>query len=183
MGARTENREQREGRPRGLLQGIASDEAEARGAAKESGAGGLRQRGGALACLDQRGDQQSARGGRGERLRQSRGEALEPGGQSAKGGSETASSLPEASGESMAESHREQERLESLSGDRLPWERGERLDQIRERREGGRGGASERGSEHENREQRTERRSLASIETIQRRRASGRPLLADCHIS
>jgi hypothetical protein len=103
----SQSREQREGRPRGLLQRIASDEAEARGAAKESRAGGLRQRGGALASLDQRGDQQSARGGRGERLWQSRGEALEPGGHRAKEGSETASSLPEASGESMAESHRE----------------------------------------------------------------------------
>jgi hypothetical protein len=61
----SQSREQREGRPRGLLQSIASDEAEARGAAKESRAGGLRQRGGALACLDQRGDQHSARGGRG----------------------------------------------------------------------------------------------------------------------
>jgi hypothetical protein len=56
----------------------------------------------------------------------------------------------------MAESQGEQERLESLRGDRLPWERGECLDQIRERREGGRGRASERRGEHES--QRTERR-------------------------
>jgi hypothetical protein len=68
MRTRAENRE---GRPRGLLQSIASEEAEARGAAKESRAGGLRHRGGALACLDQSLDQQSARGGRGERLGQS----------------------------------------------------------------------------------------------------------------
>jgi hypothetical protein len=155
-------REQRgERRPRGLRESIASEEAEARGAAKESGAGGLRQSGSLLSCLDQRLDQQSARGGRGERLRQSRGEALKPGGYRAKERSETASSLPEANGESMAESQREEERLESLRGDRLPWERGERLDQIRERREGGRGRASERRREHES--QRTERRRRSPV--------------------
>ena len=81
-------------------------------------------------------DQQSARGGRGERLWQSRGEALERGGYRAKERSETASSLPEARGESMAESQREEERLESLRGDRFPWERRERLDRVRQRREG-----------------------------------------------
>jgi hypothetical protein len=73
-------------------------------------------------------DQQRARRGGGDGLGQSRGEALEPGGYRAEERSETASLLPEASGESMAESQREQERLESPRGDRLPWERGERLD-------------------------------------------------------
>jgi len=61
----------------------------------------------------------------------------------------------------MAESQREEERLESLRGDRLPWERGERLDQIRERREGGRALSKRRG-EHEKRsgEQRGQRSGL-----------------------
>jgi hypothetical protein len=153
---------ERRGLPQGEARGRASEEAETRGAAKESRAGGLRQRGGALSCLCQRLDQQSARGGRGERLWQSRGEALEPGGYRAEERSETASSLPEASGESMAESQREEERLESLRSDRLPWERGERLDQIRERREGGRGRASERRREHESQRAREQRREASS---------------------
>jgi hypothetical protein len=148
---------ERRGLPRGEARGRASEEAEARGAAKESGAGGLRQSGSLLSCLDQSLDQQSARGGRGERLWQSRGEALKRGGYRAEERSETASSLPEASGESMAESQREEERLESLRSDRLPWERGERLDQIRERREGGRGRASKRRGEHESQRAREQR--------------------------
>jgi len=49
----------------------------------------------------------------------------------------------------MAESQGEEKCLESLRGDRLPWERGERLERVRERREGGRGRASERRGEHE----------------------------------
>jgi hypothetical protein len=78
----------------------------------------------------------------------------------------------------VAESHREQERLESSRGDPLPWQRGERLERVREGREGG---SPERRSEHENREQRG---GLAALpETIQTRRASGRHRLADCHIS
>jgi hypothetical protein len=36
----------------------------------------------------------------------------------------------------MAESHREEERLESPRGDRLPRERRERLDRVRQRRKG-----------------------------------------------
>jgi hypothetical protein len=103
-------------------------------------------------------DQQNARGGRGERPWQRSGEALEPGGYRAEERSEAASLLPEARGESMAESHREQERLESPRGDRLPWERGERLDQIREGREGRR---AERRSQH-GKTAKERRRSLAS---------------------
>jgi hypothetical protein len=175
---------ERRGLPRGEARGGASEEAEARGAAKENGAGGLRQSGSLLSCVDQRLDQQSARGGRGERLWQSRGEALKPGGYRAKEGSETASSLPEASSESMAESQREEEHLESLRGDRLPWERGERLDQIRERRKGGRGRASERRGEHES--QRTERsgddRSPHARDNRKRERESQEPRAALSHL-
>lgn len=90
-------------------------------------------------------DQQSARRGRGERLRQRSGEALEQSSNRAKEGSEAASLLPEARGESMAQSHREEQSLESLRGDPLPWERGYGLERVRERREGG---GAKRRSQH-----------------------------------
>lgn len=112
-------------------------------------------------------DQQSARGGRGERLWQRSGEALEQSSNRAKEGSEAASLLPEARGQSMAESHREEESLKGARGDRLPWERRERLDRVRQRREGG--SSLRGGSQHEKRSEGTEARAAASIETIKRR--------------
>lgn len=183
--ARGQRREERErsgrgGRPRGLP-GRSSEEAEARGSLEKRGAGGLRQRRGALAGLRQSLDQQRARGGLRERLWQRGGEALESRGQRSKERSEPASLLPEARGESMAESHREEESLKRARGDRLPWERRERLDRVRQRREGGSslGG----GSEHEKRSEGTEARGAASIETIKRRGEEARGSLTDCHIS
>lgn len=122
-------------------------------------------------------DQQSARGGLRERLGQRSGEALEESSNRAKEGSETASLLPEARGESMAESQREEESLERARGDRLPWERRERLDRVRQRREGG--SSLWRGSEHEKRSEGAEAREAASIETIERRGGKARGSLAD----
>ena len=116
---RGENR--RERRPRGLPRRRASEEAEASSSLEQSRAGGLRQRRGALASLSQSLDQQSARGGLRERLGQRSGEALEESSNRAKEGSEAASLLPEARGESMAESQREEESLERARGESLPW--------------------------------------------------------------
>jgi hypothetical protein len=163
----------RGGRPRGLPRGRASEEAEASGSLEQSRAGGLRQRRGALASLSQSLDQQSARRGLRERLGQRSGEALEESSNRAKEGSEAASLLPEARGESMAESQREQESLERARGDRLPWQRRERLDRVRQRREGGgsRGGRSE----HEKRSEGTEaRRSGLDRDNKEKRRGGQR---------
>ena len=125
-----EEETEKEGRPRGLLQSIASEEAEARGSLEQSRAGGLRQRIGALASLSQSFDQQSARGGLRERLGQRSGEALEESSNRAKEGSEAAALLPEAKRESMAERHREEESLESNRGEALPRESGERGERL-----------------------------------------------------
>jgi hypothetical protein len=124
-------------------------------------------------------DQQSARRGRGERLWQRSGEALEQSGNRAKEGSESASLLPEARGESMAESHREEESFKGARGDRLPREREERLDRVRQRREG-RG--TERRSQHgKTAKERGDRSPLP--ETIESRGEGARALSPDCHIS
>lgn len=77
----------------------------------------------------------------------------------------------------MAESHREEESPKRARGDRLPWERRERLDRVRQRREGG--SSLRRGSEHEKRSEGTEAREAASIETIKRRGEEVRGSLAD----
>ena len=167
------------GRPRGLLESIASEEAEARGSLEQSRAGGLRQRRGALARLRQSLDQQSARRGRGQRLWQRSGEALEQRSDRAKKGSEAASLLPEARGESMAQSHREEQSLESLRGDPLPWERGYGLERVRERREGRR--AKRRSQHGKTAKNRGDRSPLP--ETIQSRGEGARALSPDCHIS
>jgi hypothetical protein len=124
----------------------ASEEAEARGSLEKSRAGGLRQRGRALPGFSQRGEEQRARRGRRERLGERRGEPLKRRGQRAKEGRETASSLPEAKRESMAKSQRKEERLESFGGDRLPWERGQSLERVRDGREGAR--SAQRRGEH-----------------------------------
>ena len=124
----------------------ASEEAEARGSLEKSRAGGLRQRGGALSGFSQRGEEQRARRGRRERLGERRGEPLKRRGQRAKERGETASSLPEAKRESMAKSQREEKRLESFGSDRLPWERRESLERVRDGGEGAR--SAQRRGEH-----------------------------------
>ena len=163
----------RGGRPRGLPSRRASEEAEASGSLEQSRAGGLRQRRGALASLSQSLDQQSARGGLRERLGQRSGEALEESSNRAKEGSEAASLLPEARGESMAESQREEESLEGARGESLPWQRRERLDRVRQRREGGESMGGE--SEHEKRSEGTEaRRSGLDRDDKEKRRGGQR---------
>lgn len=119
-------------------------------------------------------DQQSARGERRERLRQRSGEALEESSNRAKEGSETASLLPEARGESMTESQREEESLERTRGERLPGQRRERLDRVRQRREGGSslGG----GSEHEKRSEGTEARRSGLDRDNRKKRRGGQRL-------
>jgi hypothetical protein len=168
-GRERENR-RREASRRGGQRSGASEEAEARGSLEKSRAGGLRQRGRALPGFSQRGEEQRARRGRRERLGERRGEPLKRRGQRAKEGRETASSLPEAKRESMAKSQGEEERLESFGGDRLPWERSQSLERVRDGREGARG-AQRRGEHGKDCEEEAIARLRA---TLQRKKAKAR---------
>jgi hypothetical protein len=87
--------------------------------------------------------------------------------------------LPEAKGESVAESESEQQSLKRARGDRLPRERSERLDRVRERREGRRAKGGR--SQHNQRSEGTEARAAASIETIDRKGREARASRVFCH--
>ena len=168
-----EKRREGRGRPE-ASPGRGSEQPEARGLLNESGAGGLHQGGCGLPCIDQRIDQQSPRGGGGERLRERGSQPIKGRGQGSKEGSHVASLLPEARGESMTESQREEKSRESTRADRLPWERGESLGGVRQRREGR--GAQRRG-EHVEKSDGAEARGLGldRERREQRRGGQGRP--------
>lgn len=117
---------------------------------QEGSPGGLLERGLRLSMREESGDEERARSRSGERLRKSRGQSREPGGQRAKERRESSSVLPEPQAQSMSESEGEEESLSEAVGEIPPRDRakeGEEIVSRRKRRRSGEGRLHRRKSE------------------------------------